>query len=30
LSGDVNGDAIADFQIEIVGSVKFAANDFIL
>ena len=30
VSGDVNGDAIADFQIEIVGSVKFAASDFIL
>ncbi|WP_176599358.1 hypothetical protein [Sphingobium sp. 15-1] len=28
--GDVNGDGIADFQIEILGSVKFAAADFIL
>lgn len=28
--GDVNGDGIADFQIEILGSVKFAATDFIL
>lgn len=30
VTGDVNGDGIADFRIEILGSVKFAASDFAL
>ena len=30
VSGDVNGDGVADFQIEVIGSVKFAASDFLL
>lgn len=30
VSGDVNGDASADFQIELTGLVTLTANDFIL
>ena len=30
ISGDSDGDAIADFQIKCIGTINFAADDFIL
>jgi Ca2+-binding RTX toxin-like protein len=30
ISGDSDGDAVADFQIKCVGTIAFTANDFIL
>jgi len=30
VSGDVNGDAIADFQVQLVGTTPLVASDFIL
>lgn len=30
ITSDINGDAVADFQVELVGRFNLAANDFIL
>jgi Ca2+-binding RTX toxin-like protein len=30
IEGDVNGDAVADFQIAVNGNINFAASDFVL
>jgi serralysin len=30
ISGDINGDHVADFEIEIVGILQFTSGDFLL
>jgi hypothetical protein len=30
ISGDINGDRVADFEIEIVGILQFTSGDFLL
>jgi hypothetical protein len=30
ITGDVNGDAVADFQIRATGTIAFVAGDFVL